>query len=388
MSIQTQFAETVARCRRAKNLTQEELASRLGVSAQAVSNWEHGGYPDITLLPTLANHLGLTVDELLCNDELHRKSELAEIEKKCGELYNDPGTLLEYIKPLYYKYPQEYWIADSLGSVIVREKTHLEENMPLLREACERMYTEAIAPWTRENAVSYMCSACPDDELSKWLDRCAMYLGSNVDEVLEEREWYQGHKKEFYSRFDVNNFRILCHFLTRQNFDTDKRLLENAAKYAAWGKYRLRVMEHLCSTDGSVAPAWFGAMGQFCVQTSWSLFAIGEKEDGYNYLERAFDWYEKWCSIPDGMLLEVGDSAAFGGVKIKKGDFWNIVLPDGKKEWTPYGLLFMQNKGDLYNAMTQTHGGGWLTGCERFNAVCGEERFKELLKRAERMKDK
>ena len=388
MTPRIQFAETVARCRRAKNLTQEELASRLGVTAQAVSCWERGGYPDVTMLPALANHLGLTVDELLCNDELHRKAELAEIEKKCGELYNDLGALIEYLKPFYYKYPQEYWIADGLCSAIVREKTHIEENMSLLREACERMYTEAVSPWTRENAVSYMCSACHEAELAKWQDRCAMYLGSNADEVLEEREWYQGRKNEFYSRFDVNNFRILCHFLIRQNFDTDKRLLENAAKYAAWVKYRLRVMEQLCSADGSVAPAWFGAMGQFCVQTSWSLFAIGKKEDGYNYLVHAFDWYEKWCAIPDGTLLEVGDVAAFGGVKIKKGDFWNIILPNGKKEWTPYGLLFMQNREDLYSVMTRGQGGGWHTGCESFDAVRDEGRFRELLTRAERLKAK
>ncbi|MCI7809825.1 helix-turn-helix transcriptional regulator [bacterium] len=52
--------------RKAKGMTQEELASRLGVSAQAVSKWENdGSCPDISLVPQLCRELGVTADELL-----------------------------------------------------------------------------------------------------------------------------------------------------------------------------------------------------------------------------------------------------------------------------------------------------------------------------------
>lgn len=53
------------RCK-AHGLTQKELAGRLMVSDKAVSKWETGaGYPEVTLLPLLAETLGITVDELL-----------------------------------------------------------------------------------------------------------------------------------------------------------------------------------------------------------------------------------------------------------------------------------------------------------------------------------
>ncbi len=56
----------IAEARRAKGLKQEELAERLGISAQAVSKWENDvSCPDISLLPSLAQQLGLTLDELL-----------------------------------------------------------------------------------------------------------------------------------------------------------------------------------------------------------------------------------------------------------------------------------------------------------------------------------
>ena len=37
------FADVILRQRKMRNMTQEELATALGVSAQAVSNWERGG---------------------------------------------------------------------------------------------------------------------------------------------------------------------------------------------------------------------------------------------------------------------------------------------------------------------------------------------------------
>ena len=46
-------------------LTQEQLASRLGISAQSVSKWENAvAMPDITLLPMLAEVFGVSIDEL------------------------------------------------------------------------------------------------------------------------------------------------------------------------------------------------------------------------------------------------------------------------------------------------------------------------------------
>lgn len=45
--------------------TQEALADALGITAQAVSRWESGGsYPDMEIIPAIANYFGITIDEL------------------------------------------------------------------------------------------------------------------------------------------------------------------------------------------------------------------------------------------------------------------------------------------------------------------------------------
>lgn len=52
--------------RKAKNMTQKELAEKLNITDKAVSKWERGiGYPDITIVSKLANILDVTVNELL-----------------------------------------------------------------------------------------------------------------------------------------------------------------------------------------------------------------------------------------------------------------------------------------------------------------------------------
>lgn len=56
----------ISELRKARNMTQMELADKMAISFQAVSNWERGSsMPDIAKLPELAQLFGVTVDEIL-----------------------------------------------------------------------------------------------------------------------------------------------------------------------------------------------------------------------------------------------------------------------------------------------------------------------------------
>lgn len=61
-----QIGEVIRTYRKQKNMTQEEMANYLGVTAPAVNKWENGNsMPDITLLAPIARLLGITLDILL-----------------------------------------------------------------------------------------------------------------------------------------------------------------------------------------------------------------------------------------------------------------------------------------------------------------------------------
>ena len=66
--------------RRARNLTQEQLAASLNISAQAVSKWEMGAsYPDMTMIPTIAGLFKVSLDELFDFDVKNIDKEIENI---------------------------------------------------------------------------------------------------------------------------------------------------------------------------------------------------------------------------------------------------------------------------------------------------------------------
>ena len=70
--------EQIAAARRAKGLTQKQLADALGVTDKAVSNWERGlNYPDIVLFQPISELLELPLLQLFCKDGLSAEQAVA-----------------------------------------------------------------------------------------------------------------------------------------------------------------------------------------------------------------------------------------------------------------------------------------------------------------------
>ena len=73
------IGENIAFLRKGKGLTQDELANMLMVSNQAVSKWESGKcYPDIELLPQLADAFDVTIDRLLLGECMSKSNETSD----------------------------------------------------------------------------------------------------------------------------------------------------------------------------------------------------------------------------------------------------------------------------------------------------------------------
>ena len=72
---QENIGKFIAKLRKKKKLTQEQLAERLGVHNRSVSRWENGNsMPDYAVLPMLANELGVSVAELVEGKKKETKS--------------------------------------------------------------------------------------------------------------------------------------------------------------------------------------------------------------------------------------------------------------------------------------------------------------------------
>ena len=80
----------IAELRKAKEMTQEEISEKLGVSPQAVSKWENDvSCPDIMILPVLAKILGVSSDELLTGEREEEKRETLYIKESERRNFDD-----------------------------------------------------------------------------------------------------------------------------------------------------------------------------------------------------------------------------------------------------------------------------------------------------------
>ena len=72
---QLKIGKFIADCRKRKNLTQMQLAEKLGITDKAVSKWERGvAMPDTSIMLELCDILGISVNELLSGEKINMEN--------------------------------------------------------------------------------------------------------------------------------------------------------------------------------------------------------------------------------------------------------------------------------------------------------------------------
>ncbi len=129
------LSENIKKFRTLNKITQEQLAEILGVSPQAVSRWENGSaYPDITLLPVIAEYFGVTADTLLGTDTAHLKERISALLSK-NEQLNHLGQLdesIELLKNGLREYPLSAEIAYQLALSLKNKSNYVKVNEELI----------------------------------------------------------------------------------------------------------------------------------------------------------------------------------------------------------------------------------------------------------------
>ena len=102
--MQLDLGNMIRQLRHRDGRTQEMLAEALGVTSQAVSRWESGGsYPDMNLIPSIANYFGVTIDELFgyTNERDSRiQSLVSKIQQRKRQI-NGADTNMDQVIALY-----------------------------------------------------------------------------------------------------------------------------------------------------------------------------------------------------------------------------------------------------------------------------------------------
>lgn len=206
------IGKTIRQARIQQNMTQMELADRMGVSFQAVSNWERGNsMPDISKLEPLCKVLQLNVQQLLSGQP---QSTAAVV--KVLTLQEEPLTVdeLAEVAPLLPPAQMESetkkasagkkWDIQKLSNII----PFLDEDM--LEEICDNIQVDSlkelagIAPFLDEDTLDKMVM---NSDANDWEGVIALapYLGDNTLDTLAMR---------CLSNADINGLKELAPFLS------------------------------------------------------------------------------------------------------------------------------------------------------------------------------
>ncbi|MBD5551151.1 MAG: helix-turn-helix transcriptional regulator [Lachnospiraceae bacterium] len=115
------IGENIAHYRKAKGLKQSELGEQIGVSAQAVSKWENGGAPDVTLMPEIARALDVSIGMLFGESaETWQRQAAAEL------VGHDPEHAAERVCAFLWELQKE--IGSALGfSDVLKDIDYVED---------------------------------------------------------------------------------------------------------------------------------------------------------------------------------------------------------------------------------------------------------------------
>ena len=113
---QVKIGKFIAQCRNEKQITQEELGEKLGVTNKTISRWENGHYlPDIEMMQLLSKEFNVSINELISGEKIKDSDYKEKAESNLiAVLENSSFTLKEKID--FYK---KKWLKEHIFSNIM-----------------------------------------------------------------------------------------------------------------------------------------------------------------------------------------------------------------------------------------------------------------------------
>lgn len=198
--------------RRAKDLTQEQLAEYLNISVSAVSQWESGKTtPDISLLIPLAEFFDITLDELLGRTPGEKEKVINEYNEKHIEISNkgDMDAGIALWRDALGRYPGDFYCMDNLAYFLLNkiyandcDKT-VSQNAKECVSLCESIVRDCKDSNIRDSAIQKLVYLYSTKTLSfadeKKAVEYAMMAGSRYccrERLLEHAYFTKDSKKE------------------------------------------------------------------------------------------------------------------------------------------------------------------------------------------------
>lgn len=297
------IAENIRRLRQEHNLTQVQLADRLGVSYQAVSRWENETtYPDIELLPVIAAFFGVTVDYLLGGTLEDQKLSLRRRWDQLAGI-TDPRGRVNHLRIMHREFPEDWYLTLRLCGEVPSLEEKRRMTLAILRD-CD-------VPYLRSLAIRQMIRAESEDCV---MERMWQY---NVpeecwDEFLEDRYRARGEIEALLRKRQMVLQESLRKAMARMTVSGTDCLSEDPAENEAGAREILRMIAALTDSPlteqhpvaGEGAPdLWFSQRVWAGITLACALASRGASEESLSVLEDAADLVSRIRALPEDASL-------------------------------------------------------------------------------------
>lgn len=174
--------------RRAKGITQQEVADHLGISVQAISKWERNeGYPDISTLPLLASYYDVSVDALLGVDRIKRQQSIDRYKEQFKNRFSVPmEDRLRMCYAAYSEFPNEPEIVHMLVCTLYADG--LEKHQEKITKLSQWLLENYNQTGQYFGAVRNLCHASAltgdMDQAKKYAAMGGRYVGTETQLLL------------------------------------------------------------------------------------------------------------------------------------------------------------------------------------------------------------
>lgn len=320
------IGKTIKSLRKTRDITQEELAEMLGVTCQSVSRWElENSYPDIELLPAIAEIFQISVDKLLgVDDKMEQKNVQAYLDRFQAAI--NSGNIPECIaiaRKGVAEYPNNYALLNKLMYALFVSGDD-SGNIPNWQENQEKYDAEIVALGER------IMKHCPDMDIRLEatgrlaFQHCEMgrrAIGRAVYESLpsqalcrENQIWWGLEAEEKLPflrtkiRQDYESLHSYIWTLADEGFLSDRDSLEAFQKLTA--------LDSLIFDGNDPADPWGAARINYDIAKIHAR--LGESEAACSRLTAAAEAARAFDDRPE---VQVSHSLLLGQVEEKKLDF-------------------------------------------------------------------
>lgn len=370
MSFSTIFKELRRKC----ELTQEDVASALSVTPQAVSRWECGtAMPDITLIPKISHMFGVTSDYLLEIDINRTEEEVNKIIESTSTSYN-LGKLDEVVR-IYRSglshFPNNHNLMHHLASAVFglsSRQENADTRKAMLIECCD--LCEKILSSSTDNKIRYSVVQtyvfALGDMARNGFDPTAREKAKKLAEAMPSkytcREELLMGLADFEEAYEIrrkNVFDFFYHDLPFFILWTNKSDTYTDEETIAICETVEKLYDIAFADDDLYSRSWSNS---FIWETASELYLKkGDTENALRSIRRLADEAIRWDSYRYADHENAGTftikSLMFRGITEKKGQ---VMINGGPTK-----------SGDTYH---------WLTG-ESYAVLRGNEEFEEILQK-------